>query len=900
MPEGYVEEFEDIKSRVTIIEAKYGELAIPPKGDKGDQGDPGDQGPAGLFGGSAELINESTSGTVQVALDALRTEVAIAKNTVVSGNKAPYATWADLVAVVPGAAMERAEVPTTDVGTHADPVTAAIVPNSGVYSATLSGTLKWKRVADYGAVTLAAIGDEVSANKAQTPLNVTTQINSAIQGIMPSLSGLTLTNALTLSIASVLAMYPPLVPVASAAIDGYSHEYVGAVPTFDPDLFPVTYPVTRQGFTEQGELTYYTDKFTVLGRKRQAHPNQGLWTASTVVTDDYLYVTDMTFGFPNQSDWLSPKPMAAWIDTDARLVGDLLEMEWVTFHRNARLGKQTVCCRVEISDGVTTLTEYIANPGETTRGVDKVTVESWKSSTNIATLVNGPITANVQVFPWIGDENSVLDSADSVDPRKFSTRHFRKDTARFNARPIAYVATTGNDATGVYSTNPATAAATPFLTPKGALNAITAAGQLAVTGGYADGLQIRVGEGEFLLESPTLPRPQHGAGIEFTRDPLVAVEDSILTFGAAAFQPRLGASGTIGAPVVTLIDGMTEGTILFRDITLKRTGISNVKGEAWATLRTQFEKIKFQNFSFASPFISSAQAYIMGMELFDAPANWSGFGLTGTGTFRLIRGLNADLNNGTLEGWLHVGNQIQRADTIAFASGEPSGSITYANEYRRPRRQWMSVNHAAAGGTIEGVVIAQNLVENCHTDSGKPTLTIASEFGHTRHVIRIYNTFTGFGQLGRSNINYTGFPGHINQNHDLNLDVGNIDCQLNVKGDWFVADPALIGNFAFVHGVGVQGNLYQFRANTDSEMPTLLGIGTKASASSTVRLDPLFVDYQGTTGTPTPTYIAGAGDGDYNLQPLSPARDIVNRALLGLGLSGQSRTASATNNAGAY
>lgn len=111
--------------------------------------------------GGAALIGVTGGGTVQSALTAeeaariaadgtLDDRVFDLEQVVVSGNVAPYSTWAALVAVTPTVAGERAEVIPTDTGTHTDPVVGGTVNNSGVFAAVDNGGLKWKRIYDYG------------------------------------------------------------------------------------------------------------------------------------------------------------------------------------------------------------------------------------------------------------------------------------------------------------------------------------------------------------------------------------------------------------------------------------------------------------------------------------------------------------------------------------------------------------------------------------------------------------------------------------------------------------------------------------------------------------------------------------------------------------------------------
>lgn len=81
------------------------------------------------------------------------------------------AAWSDLAAIVNRVAGAVAEVPTTDSGTHTDPVVGGTVNNSGVFrwSASPAG---WQRIANFTAPDIATAGDMSSASKAATPAHV--------------------------------------------------------------------------------------------------------------------------------------------------------------------------------------------------------------------------------------------------------------------------------------------------------------------------------------------------------------------------------------------------------------------------------------------------------------------------------------------------------------------------------------------------------------------------------------------------------------------------------------------------------------------------------------------------------------------------------------------------------
>jgi hypothetical protein len=82
-----------------------------------------------------------------------------------------------------------------------------------------------------------------------------------------------------------------------------------------------------------------------------------------------------------------------------------------------------------------------------------------------------------------------------------------------------------------------------------------------------------------------------------------------------------------------------------------------------------------------------------------------------------------------------------------------------------------------------------------------------SDTGSNTHVVIHNNTFAGFFINGRGNLFYEdGTTPRTSRLHSLK---GNIHVQINTKGDVFVADGARTGNWAYLHGVGCEGEFSQ-------------------------------------------------------------------------------------------
>lgn len=690
--------------------------------------------------------------------------------------------------------------------------------------------------------------------------------------------------------------------LASVDAAGWSAQWAsGTPPTFAPDTSPQAVSVTRAGFNSTGGAVTYAETRTPTRRVRQAFPNQATDTAFTVALDDYLYATDSIAGVTNNSTEVSPAPGAAWVMPGRSLVGNTLDWELIAFHRDGRLGRMAACAQVQATDGTTTTAwQTVSATSVSTLAEDACPVEVYKGTLDISALATGFVTLRGRVIPWIGGAASILDSANSTATREFSPRYFWKDAARLAAPPQAYVASTGSDSTGVWSTNAATAAASPFLTVGGAETAMDNATRgTPATGGYLDGCIINIVDTVSLGTTAT-SRAQKCAALIVRRAPGTARASATTTL-TSAFRPRLG--------VGTLQGGLTEGAIRFYDVTVSRTVNTTFSGEVANQLNVQFHNMTIANAGTLGTWLSNAHDWFFGVQLTGFNGN---LGQT-TLQHRIMRGLTVDFaNGGAPECWVTVGCSF--ANVKGCSSADPTkGAIWFANKYLSPDSTTAPIQLSAvnSGDTMSNIFVVQNLIEVTHANAATPAIRIATDtpaHGNTYHAIIAYNTVTGYGSAGRDNDLYDNNGGAEVRTHRLMRVVGNIFVQLNNKGDVFVGTsggnptdaPNHIGHFAFHHGVGCQGNFTMFAVASStpfSELQAYPGLKSNIGASSTVRNDPLFANYQGTGGS-AGTPATGAGGGTYTLQSGSPAKGIVLRAMLAFTLDGVAR-AIANDNAGA-
>ncbi|WP_298669312.1 hypothetical protein [uncultured Sphingomonas sp.] len=702
--------------------------------------------------------------------------------------------------------------------------------------------------------------------------------------------------------------------IASINVEGWSAEYAvpGDLPAITltlpsemaPDTAPKTVAVSRAGFDASGAAVSHSDTRIITKRKRQAYPNHALATAQTVALDDYVYATDTIAGVVNNSSETSPKPVAAFVTPSRLLIGNTIgagtgaPVEVIAFHRDFRLNRQVACVVYTITDGVKTITVAVGATVISTSVEDANPVEVYAlPATDISALATGTIRVDAKVCPWIGDASSILDSATNATPREFSTRYYHKDAALAAAPPLAYVKAGGSDATGVWSTNAATALATPFATVLGAFAAIKHA-----TRGTPDktgtGARVRIVDNTVNNGAgTTVTFPQGAAGPVIERAPGTARGEAVFNFGSSYFRPQMTCS----------IAGL-EPHITFCDLSIARTvNTQKIFAETGVPIGAQFWNVAINDTAGASPW-QNAHGYFFGAA-FATTNLWLSLN-TGL-QIRMTRGVVGDLNNGAYEQWVLVGCTLQQPGSQGYTDAT-RGAISYANRLLKMKAiaPGFAIDAANPGDRITGIAIVQNLFEVAggHAN-GSPALRLSSDNanGDTVHTVIAHNTLTGFYGTGRNNNFYDESTGTNRRQHRLIRAVGNIHCAINTKGDIFYGGsnpaeaPNRIGQLAYVHGVGCQGEFSQFcaadGAATGSGFSQLYpGIGASIGTSATVRSDPLFMDYQAMTG---PTAY-GVGGGDYRLKPGSPARGRVMARGLAFDLAGAARPTSGADAAGAY
>jgi hypothetical protein len=639
--------------------------------------------------------------------------------------------------------------------------------------------------------------------------------------------------------------------------------------------------MNRQGYDATGAAASYLDNLIVTQRVRQPYPSQASLTASTVALHDFLYSTDSGLGVTNNSTLLSPTPIANWALVDRMLVGNSLRAEVVAFHRDARAGKPVACVVFTVTDGVTTITQTVATPTILAHPGDKNPVIGYAADINISTLADGQITLNAKVYPWIGGTASIADSSTGLaDSRYFCPKTYTKNVTRFAAPYVAYLSATGNDGTGVTSTTAASARAAPYAT----LNALMVSARTTMPSNRVGGLRVRFMDGFTGGYSANISAITY----QTSADPEVVFEPDpadtgtgVYTFGAGNYTTQL---------LYLRIKGLTVTRVSAGSRIL---GLTNGK--------ITMESCNFDNGSYSLPWVTTAHSHFMGTTITNGGANLLN---PAASEHRLIRGVTYGTagTQWTVENWLVLG-----CNFTGVAFGKPStgqsGGIHAFNKNMKLGGSATPFSHGQSE-TITGFALVQNLIEYISA-TANPAVQVSADSGtgNTSQVLHHHNTYTGFFNNGRDNLLYNETAGTL-RTHTLHSLIGNIHNQLNTKHDVFagansgLSDANLrIGGWSYLYGVGCHGEFSQFIDATSGGVggpfaQAFPGFRSNLGTSSTVRNDPVFVNYQGTTSGPT----AGSGGGDYRITAAtSPCVGKVAVAVLPYTLDGVARPTTNDN-----
>jgi len=657
-----------------------------------------------------------------------------------------------------------------------------------------------------------------------------------------------------------------------------------------PGPLPTGAIAERAGFDGSGNAVQYSEPLSPAVSVREPWPDEANVSLTDRALEKYLYTSDSVSGLTNGSTLASPRPIAAWLMPSHLVVGDSVRWEIAAFHKDGRMGRQVACVRVRATDGTNaTAWQHVASTHVSAMCEDAHPVEVYGASLDVSALPDGAaFWLEGEVLPWLGTQGAILRSEEISSRRGFSRRWFRRDTARDAAPPLAYVASTGHDGTGVISSAAATASASPFLTVGGAIDA--ARSQVGTTRGAIDGLRIRILD-TVNLDSPNVSfvNSQDVAAVVIERAPATSRSNAIVTTNKPLRPQFTDHSSGIG-----------DGALIFRDVTLRIGAASHtMKGEPGSNLFVQFWNTDIDYQSNSNNFRSSSDIAFFGMTAINCAG---GLSASSSGKIRMLRGVSANLAGTNYTGWNVIGCALSSVGGVSYDDPTQDGHILCNNEFRGLGADVVPISFFAAnpGDDLGSVAIVQNLVEMTAPVSATGLRLSADQaFGNVTHAVVVHNTVAGASGNGRFNLAYDEHPTVARQHRFISFK-GNLGPQFNTKGDICSGSqgyPELrTGNLAFHHGVGCAGN-YSENANASGDA---LSYGFAYPGPGTIIAggDALFVDRQ-SVSISGETFTAGTGGGDYRLQAGSPARGILAEPVLGFDLAGDARGAGAQS-AGCY
>lgn len=634
---------------------------------------------------------------------------------------------------------------------------------------------------------------------------------------------------------------------------------------------------TRQGFTSTGSTTTVSGTWLTTKRVRQPYPNQASLTTDTVALDEYVYSTDTLPGVTNSSAETSPKPVANWVMTDRRIVGNSLTLELCAFHRNASGGDMGIACvEFRATDGSNTVTSVVSAATVLGGTGDVHPVIGYTATLDITSLSAGTITANAKVYPKIGAAASIQDSNDNANLWDFSPRTFVKNTSLASSPNIVYVAAGGNDTTGAVSTNDATAAASPCLTLAGAI--ARARTVLGTGAGSLNGLRVRLTAGTWSFGSvPTA----NTVTAEIVIEPGTGLTKADVTYNFGA------------------VAGHSNCTyVRYRDLTIVRAGVNpihNVGGGGCVV-----ENCSHDNIGNTSATVAGAGGCLLSFvnctmtNMLSSATNPSA-----TQIVRLVRGVtftaNGTSTNVICEQRVMVGCSMKGSIPDNTINRAVNNVILAFNRFQGGNLGTGLVD-ISSPSTCANIAIVQNIFEFTSASNALGFGPSADDkTANITHMVVWHNTFAGFDSYGRGNILYNETAA-TPRTHKLCSFVGNIHVQINTKHDVFHLDGAYVGAWSYLYGVGCRGEFSRYRdGGTGSFKQDYPGIGASIGTSNTSPgNDPLFTTPAHTTSGP----VAGAGNGVYTLQVGSPARNFVTNSPLPFDLAGTARSGMVA--AGAY
>jgi hypothetical protein len=597
----------------------------------------------------------------------------------------------------------------------------------------------------------------------------------------------------------------------------------------------------------------------------------------TVTISNDWYVNGMTNSSPVTGQAVANNSTRAYFATDfvwtrppfERITAPTFTVGALASSHHALNGKPVDCVIFTATDGITTpQTVTVSSMTKSAFIGDKrVCAEYLATFDNTAFTQGATITVNAKAYPHIGDASNIFDSATfaaqpSVKP---GPQTFLCDKNSTYGRSIALVDPAAvNDTAGV-AYDPATydrTTAVPCKTVAGAFAKI-AARNLSVHGRNdisASVVEMKAGTSYSLFGATGAPGNLDPASWAIVR-PVPGLGPNDVQF-----------SGNSG-------DGDLSDRVKFENIgfTSSTSGPAGINA-----LWLDRCKLAAAGTPSNGQFSGNTHVWMTGCNV----SNWSNlrpFG-SGLGGFKLIRGCDFTGFRANIIPECFLANikndrssptpsapSVFLIDGLGSTSGPWESVFIAYNEIYGLAGIGLKYWDKKAYAPTRGVTMMENLFESVSnaTNYNLIQLSGSGEFNQTFTNAKLWhNTFMGERHFICYNDNGTQPVWYLGVEM-----VGNICWEYNIKdNNHGTGNPARIGNWSVLYGVGQSGNLNADSGTGDQFTNRWGGINVRHDVWGTNYAFFNFLDYQATVETGDPD---AAGLGNYRLGPTSPARDLL-------------------------
>ncbi|MEI4473702.1 hypothetical protein [Frigidibacter sp. MR17.24] len=609
----------------------------------------------------------------------------------------------------------------------------------------------------------------------------------------------------------------PVTPRPSVRADGWRADLYlagAAVPgtwgtrqAFDPDSDAAALSVRRPGFDTAGLARSYDDLVRPLSEIRApwnaAWDNGGdSWplarsaatggAVSPVGLSDFVYQGDLVEGGDNLSTRPYPKAAFVWLQPDHAETGNLPVLRAYVDHLHGRAGRPVAAARLIATDAQGAQVTAMAAFGKADYAVSGLSVPCLEWTPDLTALAEGPVTLDVILYPWRGP-------AQQLSVMGHPAPHLRRATMtvhkRLAARPLAYVSPAGSNATGVASTDPATAAASPFLTTGAAVAAINA------LAGHVSGGVVRLQPGVYVL----------GAGSAESGG--YATPGGPLVYEAA--DPAQRATTVLTDNSATKSANNVPDRVVFRDLTLRRqsaTAGSIIRHNTAVAASLCFERVAFDANGVAELnywLRNTGRCWFIGcsqpngrtgvaMTYASNAKNMVAFGCSGL-TVSGNNALSTLLASRTDQIGTPASGQTLSMEGGAFAFNIVSGTSTTGF--------LMGIGTTDLGAPDSVFSVAGNVIERFGTATAQGAVRAYADGDATEvhGLLLTMNTSPALNEEGRVNWLYNDQAGISTPKDGARR--FNIYSRSACKTDAFAQDPNAVGNWPAVFHVSSLGNL---------------------------------------------------------------------------------------------